>query len=276
MFKIIQIVAAFILMLSLSACNESSTSALSGNGTLRLFATDAPLNFENVMSAKVTVDEIHLRESDGEKIKVMEKTTTLDLLTLRNGLVETLAEVDIPAGKYDQISLIISSAQVEMKDGTVYPLKVPSGAQSGLKVFVKPDIVITTGMSTDVLLDFDLSRSFVPVMNGNTVNGFNFKPVIRATTLAIAGSVSGEVLDVTDESPIGGATITVKKGTEVVTTAVADSEGYFKILGLPADTYTITAEAERFGSLTIDSVPVTAGNEVTTHFILTPVTVITP
>lgn len=275
MFQIIKTVAAFILMLSLAACNESSTSAVNGNGRLRLFATDAPLNFENVLSAKVTVDEIQMRESAGEKITVMSKTAVLDLLTLRNGLVETLADIEIPAGKYDQILLIISSAQVEMKDGTVFPLKIPSGSQSGLKIFVKPDVVITTGMSTDVLLDFDLSRSFIPVMNGKDVSGFNFKPVVRAITLAIAGSVSGQVLDVTDDAPIGGATISVKKGTEVITTAVADSEGYFKILGLPADTYNITAEADQYGSLTIDSVPVTAGNEVTTHFILTPVMTIT-
>lgn len=271
MVKFLRSVFAFILMLSLFSCQDSGSSSQNGTGTLRLFATDAPLNVENLSSAKITIEEIKLRNSAGEKVTVMSKVVTLDLLTLRNGLVETLADLEIPQGKYDEILLLISSATVEMKDGKTYPLKVPSGSQSGLKVFVKPDITISTGLSTDVLLDFDLSRSFVPTMNGNAVSGFNFKPVIRAEVLAFAGTVSGQVLDVTDESPIAGAAITVRKGTEIVTTAVSDSEGYFKVLGLPADTYNISAEAPNFGILTIDSVPVTTGNEVTTHFILTPV-----
>lgn len=266
-------ITAFILMLTLVSCQESKTDSIAGMGTLRLMATDAPLDFETVSSAKVTVEEVQLKNSStGEKITVMNKTVTLDLLTLRNGLVELLADIEIPAGKYSEILLIIPSAAIEMKDGRAFPFKIPSAPTSGLKVKMTPDIEITTGMSTDVLLDFDLSRSFVPTMNGQEVTSFNFKPVIRATVLALAGTVSGQVLDVTDETPIAGATVTVKKGTEVITTAVTDAEGFFKILGLPAGTYNITSEAVNFGSLTIESVPVTAGNEVTTHFILTPVT----
>jgi hypothetical protein len=273
MVRLLSIIAGFILMLSLVSCQESKTESMSGSGILRLMATDAPLNFENVSKALITIDEIKVKSStSGEKTTVMSKTVTLDLLTLRNGLVETLSDIEIPAGKYSEILLIISSASIEMKDGKSFPFKIPSAESSGLKVKVTPDIEITTGMSTDVLLDFDLSRSFVPTMNGQEVSSFNFKPVIRAQLLALGGTVSGQVLNVTDESPIAGATVTVKKGTVVITTAVADSEGFFKILGLPADSYNITAEAVDYGSLTIESVPVTAGNEVTTHFILTPVT----
>lgn len=265
--------SAFILLLSLVSCQESKTESMQGMGTLRLMATDAPLDFDSVSSAKITVEEIQVKSSSsGEKITVMDKETTLDLMTLRNGLVESLSEVEIPAGKYNEILIIISGSRIEMKDGRTFPFKIPSGSTSGLKVKVSPDLEITTGLSTDVLLDFDLSRSFVPTMNGKEVSSFNFKPVVRAQVLAFAGIVSGQVLNVTDETPIAGATVTVKKGTEIVTTAVTDSEGFFKILGLPVDTYNITAEAVQYGSLTIEAVPVTAGNEVTTHFILTPVT----
>jgi Domain of unknown function (DUF4382)/Carboxypeptidase regulatory-like domain len=264
-------VVAFMLLLSLVSCqSDKMTESVTGTGTLRLYATDAPFNFDTVSSARVSIDEIRLRTSGGEKVSVMDKSTTLDLMTLRNGLVETLSEIEIPSGKYDEIFLVISSALVEMKDGRIFPLKVPSGPSSGLKVFVKPDISITTGMSTDVLLDFDLSQSFVPMMNGKDVGAFIFRPVIKATALAWAGTISGQVLDVTDDKPIPGATVTVKKGAEIMTTAITDSEGFFKILGVPAETYHVVAEAVDFGSLTIESVPVTVGNEVTTHFILTP------
>lgn len=272
MYGFLQGFLAFILMLSLVSCHETEDGQT--KGTLRLFATDAPFNFEGISSAKITIGEIKLRESGGKKVTVLSKDVTLDLLTLRNGLVETLSEVELPSGKYDEILLIVTSAEVEMKNGRVFPLKIPSGSESGLKIFVKPAIPVTTGVNTDVLLDFDLSRSFVPVMNGKELKSFNFRPVVRATILDITGTVSGQVLDVTDETPVGGATIVVKKGNDEIITAVSDADGYFKILGLPAGVYHIVAEADQFGSLTIDSVPVTTGKEVTTHFILTPVTLL--
>lgn len=270
MLKFLQGVLGFILLISLVSCHEKKAESTVPTGTLRLLATDAPFNFDTVLSAKITIDEIRLRNSSGERITVLNKERTLDLLTLRNGIVETLSELDIPSGNYDQISLLVSSALVEMKDGAIFPLKIPSAATSGLKIFVNPGIVINTGLSTDVLLDFDLSQSFIPTMNGQSVTGFIFKPVIRAINMAIAGTISGQVLDVTDDSPLSGATVTVKKGTTVITTAVTDSEGFFKILGLPADSYHVVAELPTYGSLTIEAVPVAAGNEVTTHFILTP------
>lgn len=273
MTGLMQSVLAFILMLTLVSCNtETKTESANGSGTLRLMATDAPVDYENVSSAKIVIEEIKLRHSgSGEKISVMSRTTTLDLLALRNGIVETLSEINIPAGKYDQVLLVLAGASVEMKDGRVFPLKVPSAMTSGLKVLVNPDITISTGLSTDVLLDFDLSQSFVATKNGQEVTGFTFKPVIRASLLAFSGTVSGQVLNVTDEAPVAGSLVTVQRGHVVVTTAITDSEGFFKVLGLPVGNYNITAEAMNFGSLTIDSVPVTAGNEVTTHFILTPV-----
>lgn len=263
---------AFILCLSFVSCNEKKTDAVTGSGTLRIVATDAPFDFDVVASAKLTVTEILVRPENGEKITVMDTPVTMDLLQLRNGLVETLADVEVPAGKYNEILLKISSASVELKDGRHFNLTVPSGASSGLKIFVSPSVTVTTGVSSDLLLDFDLSRSFVATGTSSHITGFNFRPVLRAVAMAATGTISGQVLNVTDDQAVPGATVTVKENDSVITTAVADSEGYFKIIGLPSGNYNVTAEAQSFGSLTIDSVPVTDGNEVTTHFILTPVT----
>ena len=263
---------AFILCLSFVSCNEKKTDAVTGTGTLRIVATDAPFDFDVVASAKLTVTEILVRPESGEKITVMDTPVTMDLLQLRNGLVETLADVEVPAGKYNEILLKISNASVELKDGRHFNLTVPSGASSGLKIFVSPSVTVTTGVSSDLLLDFDLSRSFVATGTSSNITGFNFRPVLRAVAMAATGTISGQVLNVTDDQAVPGATVTVKENDSVITTAVADSEGYFKIIGLPSGNYNVTAEAQSFGSITIDSVPVTDGNEVTTHFILTPVT----
>jgi hypothetical protein len=261
----------FILSLSLYSCNEKSSSSIEGSGLLRIMATDAPFNFDLIESAEITVGEILVRKSSGSKITVSEKEMTLDLLKLRNGVVETLADIEIPAGSYDEILLIVRNASVDMKDGRHFDLTVPSGAQSGLKIFVKPEIVITTNMSTDVLLDFDLSQSFVPQGTANNITGFNFKPVIRAANLSNAGSISGQVESVVNDELLAGAVVTVLSGTEVVATAVTDENGYFKVIGLTEGAYNVTAEKSQYSMMKMDSVSVTAGNEVTTQFVLTPI-----
>ncbi|WPU67063.1 DUF4382 domain-containing protein [Peredibacter starrii] len=268
MKSIIQFTIALILLLGLISCNDKSVSSQSGTGSLRIVATDAPFDFDTVASAKLTIDSIKLRQASGNTITVMDEQVTLDLLQLRNGLVETLSEIEVPAGKYDEIMLIVSSATVDLKDERHFDLKVPSGAQSGLKVFVSPDLTVTTGLSHDVLLDFDLSRSFVVQGTSTDIKGFNFKPAIRAVNLTSAGSISGSVQGL-NEVGLSGATVTVTKNDATVATAVTDEFGYFKVLGLTEGTYSVTAEKEGYSSLKNDSISVTAGNEVTTQFILT-------
>lgn len=268
MCKFLRLFFVFTAVLSLVSCQPESEKILKGMGSLRLLATDAPFSFENVDSATVTINKITIRKNGGEKLTVLEKDLTFDLLKLRNGVTETLAELQIPTGVYDQISLVVTEASVTLTNGEHYPLKVPSGDQSGLKIFISPALTINEGVRSEVLLDFDLSRSFVPKGNHGEITGFNFKPVIRAVSVAGTGIISGEVLDY--NTGISGATVTVTKGEEIIATAVTETNGTFKVLGIPGGIYDVTAERENYQALKINAVPVSAGSEVTTHFILSP------
>lgn len=273
MKKLKQSLALSCLMFTLLSCEQSPFEQKTG--TIRLLATDAPFNFDTVSSAKMTVNKIVLRKN-GSKVTVLDKEITLDLLQLRNGIVESLSQLEIPVGEYNEVILVISDASVDLKDGRTFPLTVPSGASSGLKVFVKPAITVSENVSSSLLLDFDLSQSFVPQGVNSGITGFNFNPVIRATNLGLAGSISGivwnnnnTVIDPTDDTPIPGAVVTIKNGTEIVTTAVADDLGYYKVLGLPALDYTVVGEAEGY---TADQqlVRVFAGAESEINFALQP------
>ncbi len=254
--------------LSLISCQPESEKISKGMGSLRVLATDAPFSFENVDSATVTINKMSIRKNGGEQLTVLEKELTLDLLKLRNGVTEALADIQIPTGVYDQISLVVTEASVSLTSGEYFPLKVPSGEQSGLKIFISPALTINEGVRSEVLLDFDLSRSFVPKGTLTEITGFNFKPVIRAVSVMATGIISGEVLDY--DTGISGATVTVTKGEEIIATAVTEANGTFKVLGIPAGIYDVTAERENYQTLKINAVPVSAGSEVTTHFILSP------
>lgn len=96
---------------------------------------------------------------------------------------------------------------------------------------------------------------------------------LKAPTADIEpGILSGQVLNLSDDSAIKGALVTIRKGSRIITTAMTDSEGFFKVIGLPKSNYHVTAEKPDFSSLSFSSVVINPGKEVVTHFILTPVT----
>ena len=261
---------AFSLMLSLVSCNKSEAPAeTKGMGAMKVLATDAPFSFEEVDSAVISVNKIYVHSSKGGSTLVSEKVASLDLLKLRNGLTETLSDIQLPVGSYERISLIVTEAFVTLKNGDHFPLKIPSGAQSGLKINISPAITVSEGLSTELLLDFDLNRSFVPQSSGSKITGFIFKPVVRAVAMAESGTLSGEVVNY--DTGIPDALITVKKGEEIIATTYTDPDGTFKILGILPGTYDVSAEKDGFQTLKINAVPVTKENEVTTHFLLSPI-----
>ena len=76
-----------------------------------------------------------------------------------------------------------------MDDGTRHPLRVPSGTQTGIKINL-PDLDLAAGGDTvDVLVDFDVERSFVTQGNANSPQGlrFSFRPVLRIKSLSVDG-----------------------------------------------------------------------------------------
>lgn len=221
-----------------------------GKGNFRVLVTDAPFPYETVASATVTLDAIEVRGTNGFQ-PVLLTPKTIDLVQLRNGVTAELLELDLPAGDYDQVRLVVSKGEVTMKDGRVFELKVPSGDSSGLKINIKPALHVETSLSTDLLLDFDLSRSFVAQSSGNgNVTGFHFKPVVRVSNMTTAGTLSGIVVsdngtaaDLLDDVALAGALVTVSQNGEELASTVTEADGHYSMIGLPAGGYDLTVTA---------------------------------
>lgn len=255
----------------MSACTKTNDSS----GKLVVKITDDPFNISYVESATVTITKIEIRkagENEGDAfILLSENPVTLDILKLRNGVTEELLNLEIPSGKYDLIRLYVDQASLKIKDQPVpFNVKVPSGKQTGIKIFISPSLNIEGGLTSELLLDFDLSRSFV--MRGNLahsagVNGFIFKPVIRATNNSTAGRIEGVVTD-TSEVKIVNAKIWVKQDT-IMSTAFTDISGNYAFIGVPAGTYSIFATKENFDTVAYTGIKVIEGNRTIRNFILT-------
>lgn len=279
-----------IALLALStlfvACSQDDNNIenLDGKGRLTVNITDAPFPIDIVDKTVVTIDRISIGsvaegEEDGNFMVLSEEEHEIDLLDLTNGVTLELASVDIDAGTYDEIRLHVVDAEVILKDGTEFDLKIPSGSTSGLKIKIAPAVTIEEGMESSVLLDFDVSKSFVMQGNMDTpagIKGFLFKPVIRCVFEGFTGQIEGTVTD-TSLVVLPNALVKVWNLTPemepdtVVTSGFTNETGYYKIIGLPEGTYHMTGELEDYETLLIEEVVVEPKVTTTVDFELTPV-----
>jgi hypothetical protein len=132
---------------------------------------------------------------------------TVNLLHLVNGVREDLGLVDLEAGRYTQMRLIIGQTPqsgainilsqahpyanyvIDLND-VYHELKVPSGSQSGYKIVGGFDI--NANSTTELVLDFDANRSVVEAGNSGQ---WLLKPTVKIAYLdddsIIQGRVSG-------------------------------------------------------------------------------------
>ena len=124
-----------------------------------------------------------------------------------------------------------------------------------------------SGLTSDLLLDFDVEKSFILKGNRDSIGGFLFKPVIRAVNASTVGRISGTVAD-TVAVALNNATVWVEQDT-VVSTTYTGADGAYTILGLTAGTYSAYATRAGYDTVLVD-VTVAAGSQSAAEFELTP------
>ena len=249
-----------------AACSDSGNGGLTGSdaGTVNVVLTDAPFPFAQVKSVDVFVVRIDGRlaaadsaeaaatDSTGGWKTLVSPNTTINLLTLQNGATANLGSATLPVGTYNGFRMIIdpTKSSVTLTDNTKPDIKWPGAGKTGIKINLDAPFNVTDG-TTNLLIDFDVGRSFV--MRGNSIsqNGLLFKPVIHATTQQNSGTLSGSVHgDSATGTAISGATVEVlKSGTaltdtnpnNVVRTGTTDASGNFTLAFIPAGTYVVRA-----------------------------------
>ena len=253
-----------------SGCQQTDDTQ---KGRIILKITDAPFPLELVEEANVTITKAEIRrESDTigyPFLTLFEGSREFNLLDLRNGVTAELLDLEIPVGEYRLIRLYVENASISLKDHGNYSVKVPSGAETGIKIFVRPSLIVAGGLTTEVLLDFNVDKSFVLQGNMNSpagIRGFIFKPVIRAVNNTTSGVVNGIVMNA-DSLLLEDAAVWIEKDS-LLTTAYTDQDGYYAMPGIPAGLYSLSAVKEGYDTVTHTGIEVVEGNLTVQNFML--------
>jgi hypothetical protein len=155
-----------VLFLSLFlACKKDSDTT-----SLRIKMTDAPAAFEEV---NVDLQEVKIKfQNDTSSWVAMDANPGIyNLLELQNGIDTLIAEGVYQTGKVKEIRLILGADNSIKAGGEVWPLTIPSGSESGLKI--KIDKQLRAGIDS-LVIDFDAALSV-----HNEAGGYKLRPVVK-------------------------------------------------------------------------------------------------
>jgi predicted RND superfamily exporter protein len=154
-------------LLMLAGCSKQS----SDNTKLEIRLTDNPYN-----ATEVNIDlqqvRVNMRGDSTSWINLDTKTGVYNLLGLQNGVDTLVATASVPEGTVQEIRLVLGSNNSIKIGSQVYPLTIPSGSESGLKIKVSKRL---NAEYSSLLVDFDAGLSIVQAGNG----AYLLKPVLR-------------------------------------------------------------------------------------------------
>lgn len=238
-----------------------------GQSRMNFHLTDAPGDYQEV-NIDVQGLRIHYTpaetdtsdstsDSNGEWIDLPIEPTTVDLLTLQNGVDTLLASADLEPGYYQELRLMLGNDNYVMIDSTEHYMKVPSGQSSGYKV--KFHTNLEEGEQVDVTIDFDASRS---VHKAGNSGKYMLKPVLRAYVTTGDSVETGSIAGIVEPLEAEPSVLAIM-GDDTVATTEPDTTGSFMMEGLDEGTYDLHVKAgnQDYNDEIMEDVAVQAGEE---------------
>jgi hypothetical protein len=255
---------------------------LSPGTRAKVLLTDDPFPFDSVQSVQVYIVSIALstHADTGTSADSMHWVTVaaphrqVDLLTLQQGLTDSLGDGAVRADQYKAVLVTInvdSSAGIRFKNGSQAAVRWNGGGQESYASFVEAPVTIPDSGAV-IVIDFDVGRSFVYNQLGD--RAFDFFPFIRAVNRGATGNIAGTVRHDASTSPVGpvaDATVTAWGGGPgnwyIVSTGKTDANGHYRLAYLLPGAYLVGVDppsGSNYGAALDSNVAVNRGFE-TTH-----------
>ena len=300
MGSVLGAILCILVLGMLAACGGGGSGASESPpqfGRLTLRITDSPVTSAQRVVVEFTGLEIKAKGASSPEVFDF-APRQIDLLALDGGGSEILLSDELlPAGEYESIRLKVNAGRdasdsfIELDDGSIHPLFIPSGNQTGLKLI--RGFVIGAGSTHNFTIDFDLRKSVVhPPGLGEP---YLLKPVLRLVNNLEVGALEGTVdtalivdgcmpavylFTGADVVPDDIGSVTPPLATTAVNLDETTGIYRFKVAFVPAGPYTLgfTCAADDDGAETDDAITfaapinatVTAGQTTTVEFLAPP------
>ena len=144
-------ILSFIAVAGLfSACKKDNSSS-----TLRVKLTDNPAVYQEVNIDLVAVS-VKLSKDTTSWVELQPVRGIYNLLGLQNGVDTLIGSLTLPTEIVKEIRLVLGPNNTIKDNNVVYPLTIPSGAESGLKIKVSKKLEATI---ETLIIDFDAALS---------------------------------------------------------------------------------------------------------------------
>lgn len=161
------IVVALAVTAGIFSCSKDNK-----NSTLQVRLTDNPVALQEV---NVDIREVRVKfaddDTENEWVTLTTHARMYNLLTLQ-GVDTALATGLLPSNTVKQIRFILGPNNTIKDNGIVYPLVIPSGSESGLKI--KLNKALNATLET-LVIDFDAALSVLKEGTGD----YKLRPVIK-------------------------------------------------------------------------------------------------
>lgn len=148
------------------SCSKENT----GTTNLHVRLTDAPAAYDEV-NVDIREVRVNLRDDSSGWVSLSTNAKVYNLLALQNGIDTLLATGTVQSGILKEIRLILGPNNTIVAGGVTYPLTIPGGAESGLKIKVGKNIA--AGIDS-ILVDFDAALSIK-----EEAGGYKLRPVLK-------------------------------------------------------------------------------------------------
>lgn len=149
------------------SCSKENNA---GTSNLQVRLTDAPAAYDKV-NVDIKEVRVNFRDDSTGWISLNTNAGVYNLLALQNGVDTLLATGTVQAGIVKEIRLILGTDNTIVVSGISYPLTIPSGSESGLKIKVGKKL---NASLDSIVVDFDAALSVK-----EEAGGYKLRPVLR-------------------------------------------------------------------------------------------------
>ena len=259
---------ALILSVVLYSCQKDiATTTADDHGSdngpqhLRIFLTDhqTPV-FDSIF---IDMQQLEVKVEDDSAINDGWITVSINpgiynILRLRNGLDTLFANGTLPNARIRKLRLTLGDHNSVMKNGQSFPLQLHNDDRQVIAAINESNYDILAAGQLLFWIDFDAAHSIQTDNSGSgNNNGYRLKPHINIFTKHKSASIEGRVLP-----GAADAIVMAIKGTDTTMAVPDDHDGEFKIMGLPAGTYSIFYDGQNtYNDTTINNITVTNNDE---------------